>query len=607
MNKNIWSLGLLRNGKVYPNKEAALAAYAQTTNDGVAKLVRYLEPVVGGDPIIRTLVGFYADAAEMKEAGGGQSSYTILDIDGISGDLDELKAAVAAINDIIGDGIAGTTLTDAINDINAKIGEGFDENFTVADAIAALKNELIDKLTISLDVAGEPTSGYLKTYILSQGVGSGKTEIGRIDIPKDLVVEEGSLVHGTWDGDTFVEDPEGKDVAIKLVIANSHDVIYINVKDLVDIYTAGDGITVANNQIAINLDPSGEEFLTLSANGLKLDGVQAAIDKAVKDAELKAGDGISIAAKTVKAVAAKFSAPGYTNPITVDADGIKFSKVLDCGFYDDDTVEANTAADIEAIANPSDTDVFVGGDAALDALVTKKTFKNLDVANVEADKQVYLSAVDSIVMDNVDVTGDKGSSNGYFLYDAKDVEVSNITVADGAKPYNVFEGSQTVASDSFKASNITVDDVALQHNVFNIYKVNDGAVIKISDGVFNLNVNNSNILRLSNLSNAQNVTVEFENIDWTYENTPNIASADWGWAGLIIYQPFSTDAGKATGDLTAMQTWNFKFKNCRYNGVKVTENNFGNDNHNQVFYLYNVTGLSTLADPTENGFHLTFE
>jgi hypothetical protein len=606
MNKNIWSLGLLRNGKVYPNKEAALAAYAQTTNDGVAKLVRYLEPVDGGSPIIRTLVGFYADAAEMKEAGGGQSSYTILDIDGISGDLDELKAAVAAINDIIGDGIAGTTLTDAINDINAKIGKGFDEDFTVADAIAALKDELIDKLTISLDVAGEPTSGYLKTYILSQGVGSGKTEVGRIDIPKDLVVEEGSLVHGTWDGGTFVEDPEGKDVAIKLVIANSHDVIYINVKDLVDIYTAGDGITVANNQIAINLDPSGEEFLTLSANGLKLNGVQAAIDKAVKDAELKAGDGISIAAKTVKAVAAKFSAPGYTNPITVDADGIKFSKVLDCGFYDDDTVEANTAADIEAIANPSDTDIFVGGDAALDALVTKKTFKNLDVANVEADKQVYLSAVDSIVMDNVDVTGNKGSKNGYFLYDAKDVEVSNITVADGAKPYNVFEGSQTVASDSFKAANITVDDVALQHNVFNIYKVNNGAVIKISDGVFNLNVNNSNILRLSNLSNAQNVTVEFENIDWTYENTPNISAADWGWAGLIIYQPFSTDAG-AAGDLTAMQTWNFKFKNCRYNGVKVTENNFGNDNHNQVFYLYNVTGLSTLADPTENGFKISFE
>ena len=337
MGKNIWSLGLLRNGKVYGNKELAIQGLTQVaTNDGVAKLARYLEPVDGGDPIIRTLVGFYANANEMEDPGNGQSSYTILDIDGSAADINKIKEDISKINGIIGAGIDGTTLTAAINDINAKIGEGFSKDFTVADAIAALKKELIDKLTISLDTAETPTSGYLKTYILSQGTGSGKTEIGRIDIPKDLVVEEGSLVHGTWDGDTFVEDPEGKDVAIKLVIANSHDVIYINVKDLVDIYTAGDGITVANNQIAINLDPSGEEFLTLSANGLKLDGVQAAIDKAVKDAELKAGDGISIAAKTVKAVAAKFSAPGYTNPITVDADGIKFSKVLDCGFYDNE-------------------------------------------------------------------------------------------------------------------------------------------------------------------------------------------------------------------------------------------------------------------------------
>jgi hypothetical protein len=598
MNKNIWSLGLLRNGKLYPTKAAAIAAYEVATNDGVAKLARYL----GEDGKIKTMVGFYADAAEMSETGEAQSSYTILDIVGLDGDIAELKAAVAAINEIIGAGIPGTTLTAAINDINAKIGKGFSEDFTVANAIEALEQELTDKLTISLDVASAATQGYLKTYELKQG---GEL-IGKIDIPKDLVVKSGELVHGTWSGDKFTEDPEGPDTAIKLVIANQEEPIYINTKDLVDIYTAGDGITVENNEIAVNLDPAGELFLTVSSTGLKLDGVQAAIDKAVKDAEYTAGDGISIAAKNVKAVAAKYSAPKTTNPIIVDKDGIKFTTALDCGFYDDETVEAQTAADINNIANPSDTDVFIDGAEALGALTTKKTFKNIEVSNVEAGKQIYLSAEESIVMDNVDVTGDKGSSNGYFLYDAKEVEVSNITVADGAKPYNVFEGSQTVASDSFKAANITVDDVALQHNVFNIYKVNNGAVIKISDGVFNLNVNKSNILRLSNLSNAQNVTVEFENIDWTYENTPNIASADWGWAGLIIYQPFSTDAG-AAGDLTAMQTWNFKFKNCRYNGVKVTENNFGNDNHNQVFYLYNVTGLSTLADPVANGLHLNFE
>ena len=69
MTRNLLSLGLLRNGKVYPSKQLAMQGLVQTaTNDGVAKLARYLDPIVGGDPIIRTLVGFYANADEMEKA-----------------------------------------------------------------------------------------------------------------------------------------------------------------------------------------------------------------------------------------------------------------------------------------------------------------------------------------------------------------------------------------------------------------------------------------------------------------------------------------------------------------------------------------------------------
>lgn len=596
MNKNIWSLGLLRNGKVYPNKEAALAAYAQTTNDGVAKLVRYLEPVDGGSPIIRTLVGFYADAAEMKEAGGGQSSYTILDIDGISGDLDELKAAVAAINDIIGDGIDGTTLTAAINDINARLGEGFTSAHTVADAL----EELETALTIDLIESEDP--GFAKVYTLKQGTNT----IGVINIPLDLVVKSGSLVHGTWSGDTFIEDEEGQDLAIKLVIANKEETpIYINVKDLVDIYTAGDGITVENNKIAIKLDENGEPFLTVGEDGLKLDGVQAAIDKAIKDAELKAGDGISIAAKTVKAVAAKFSAPGIENPITVDTDGIKFSKVLDCGFYDDETVIANTAADIAAIDNPGETDVFVNNSAALNAMTASNVvYNNIEASDVVSNTQIYLKAANEIVVDNMEITGTKGSTNGRVNYSAPRIEISNLSIANGTTAYNVFEGDQTNANlTALTATNITVDNPSLAHNVFNVYKPANDCVINIKDGYFNLTVDNANVLRLANTANATGVTVNFENIDWTYEN--GLSFDNWNWAGLIIYQPYGNDAAWTSGDLTAMKTWKFNFKNCRYNGTKVTANNFSQ--HNEVFYLYLVKGLDTFADPVANGFDITFE
>jgi len=605
MVKNLYSLGLLRNGKVYQSKELAYQGLTQSaTNDGVAKLARYLYSELGGDPIIRTLVGFYANADEMEDNGGGKSYYTILDIEGSAAEVEEIKEEVAKINETIGDGIDGTTLTDAINDINDKIGEGFDENHTVADALAALKEELTEKLTISLDVAGEPTAGYLKTYILSQGVGTGKTEIGKIDIPKDLVVTSGSLVHGTWNGNTFTEDLEGPDTAIKLVIANQEEPVYINTKDLVDYYTAGNGIDIDNthNTISIKYNAHSEEFLVVDEDGIRVEGIQAAINDAVKNAELEGSDGISIASNKVKAVAAGYSAPAIKNPITVDKDGIKFTNVLDCGFFDDETAIASTAEDINVIDNPQDTDVFIDGEEALNALAAKKTFKNLEIANVEAAQQVNLAAVESITLDDVEVTGDKGSSNGYFLVDAPKVDVSNITIADGAKPYNVFE-EVGAGTDSFNASNVNVNDVSLAHNVFNIYRPNNDAVINISDVNLNLNVNNSNALRLANYKNATGVTVNFENVAWTYENTPNKDAADWGWAGLIIYQPATTDVA-LNGDLSKVQTWTFNFINCKYNGVKVTENNFGE--HNQVFYLYNINKTGGITDPVANGLTLNF-
>ena len=602
MIKNIYSLALPRNGKVYGNKQLAIQGLTQVaTNDGVAKLARYLEQVDGGDKIIRTIVGFYANADEMTNAGGGQSSYTILDVDGNAEDVEQIKKQLVTINEIIGEGIADTTLTAAINDINNRIGEGFTAGYTIADALSALRTELVAALTISLDVAGTPTSGFLKTYILSQG----STEIGRIDIPKDLVVTSGSLVHGTWEDDEFTEDPQGPDTALKLVIANQEDPVYINTKDLVDYYTAGDGIEIDNthNTIALKLDENGEPFLTVGVDGLKLDGVQIAIAQAIEAAKLDGSDGISIASNKVKAVAAKFSASALKNPIEVDEDGIKFASLLDCGFFDDITAVASTAEEINAITDPQDTDVFINGDEAFGA-AKGKTFKNIEASDINAASETSLVANESITLDNVEVTGDKGASNAFILLNAPSVEISNATVADGSKAYNVFEQTGSGKKlGSFSASNVKVDDVALKHNVFNVYNVEDDAVINISDVSLNLNVNNSNALRLANYGNATGVTVNFENVAWTYENTPNVESADFGWAGLIIYQPAGADVALG-GDLSKVQTWAFNFKNCKYNGAKVTANNFGEKN--QVFYLYNIGGSGAITDPVANGLTLNF-
>ena len=53
------------------------------------------------------------------------------------------------------------------------------------------------------------------------------------------------------------------------------------------------------------------------------------------------------------------------------------------------------------------------------------------------------------------------------------------------------------------------------------------------------------------------------------------------------------------------RTWSFKFKNCKYNGKKVTANNFGQNN--QVFFLYNVGNDRSIKDAFAEGLNVVFE
>lgn len=105
------------------------------------------------------------------------------------------------------------------------------------------------KVTLTKDSTG-------LVYTLKQG----ETTIGTINIPKDMVVADGSVVKGTFAGDgSFTESSTGKDVALKLIIANSDKAVYINVKDLASVYTGG---TTAD--ITVDVSDTGEITATLS-------------------------------------------------------------------------------------------------------------------------------------------------------------------------------------------------------------------------------------------------------------------------------------------------------------------------------------------------------
>ena len=153
---------------------------------------------------------------------------------------------------------------------------------------AALK-EVKDRSIVSLS-STTPSDGtsVLKKYTLYQN----REEIGEIDIPKDLVVTSGSVVKGTWSGNVFTESESGNGTALKLVIANQTEPVYINTLDLVKDHVGGNGILISDtNEISIRIADGNEgNFLKLDAGGLKLEGVDAAIKKSATVVEKKADD-----------------------------------------------------------------------------------------------------------------------------------------------------------------------------------------------------------------------------------------------------------------------------------------------------------------------------
>ena len=146
----------------------------------------------------------------------------------------------------------------------------------VADRTAAI-NALSTSSTVTLEDAAGTESGVLKVYTIKQG----GTSVGTINIPKDLVVTSGSVVKGNWNDGTFTEEESGSGTALKLVIANQTNPVYINTLDLVKDHTGGNGISISDtNVISVKKDSTSEPFLTVGENGVKLSGVQAAISEA---------------------------------------------------------------------------------------------------------------------------------------------------------------------------------------------------------------------------------------------------------------------------------------------------------------------------------------
>lgn len=596
-------LQFLRTKNIYENKDVAIKALEALTQNS-------FDALVDGTPV---LARYYTEEGEIKTllgmiySNGDDFSVTIYD-DG-SDNYEEFKETIKEITDATGLHVTEDGFIEYVPNEEDPYLSGatdlYDADKLLSEALAEL-SELVDTNEVHIEKIGGEYSGDVRTtYALfnADGVQLGDT----IEIYKDQFLKKAELVQSYVSGGTLIEEPA---LELTFIVADGTvNVVDLPVKDLIDTTDIASDKELKGVEDAIGLSEDeilSGTLLTAFENTYYLSGESTIVDAINKlDGELKRVDDKEIhGLEVISANTEEGNTDIILNYVHVNeeqtagltstmVEGVeKLDVDFDFGEFEWIIVYARTADDVNNIENPASVNLSVETAEAL-AAAGGKTFKSLNVT-ADFDKTVALNAVNDVTLSDLTISGTKDGGNGKVVYNTPVLTVRDVIVEDGSTIYNVFEGTQNGNTlDELNADNVTVDNTSLKHNVFNVYMPSDDAVISVKNSTFNLNVATSNVMRLSNYKNATGVTVMFDNVDWTYENK-TYSSEDAAWAGLLLYQPAGGDVA-LTGDLGALETWTFVFKNCKYNGVKVTDNNFGTIK--QAMYLYDVNGVKEPGNP----------
>lgn len=185
--------------------------------------------------------------------------------------------------------------------------------YTGKDAVTVTDHEIALKINAADKILAQSSTGLLATVGLKydsaskaiQLTGTGDEVIAAVDATpfiKDGMLEDVSLEVNPED------QPAGTYLKFTFNTDSGKQVIFVNVTSLIDLYVAGNGLSLTGKTFAVVIDPASEGFLTVGTAGVKISGVQDAIDTA-KQAAIDA----AAADATTKSNKALSGAKSYTD------------------------------------------------------------------------------------------------------------------------------------------------------------------------------------------------------------------------------------------------------------------------------------------------------
>ena len=243
-------------------------------------------------------------------------------------------------------------------------------NIDIASPIATAKNEAVNasKVTVSESAGND---NVLKMYTITQN----GVEIGKINVPKDLVVSDGSIV-----------EVEGVKY-LRLIIANQTTPVDIAVTDLVDVYKGSVYISIASdNTISVNFSALDSELVKeTSGVGKAIKANETAIQKAYSEASA------ALSAHNTNSEA-------HTDIRTLIANAISKAETdLSTAIANHDTSEEAHASLMAKIQEYIDAAKSI--DASLNLLIEKKdSLGNATATSLDIEDFPTINGLDSVIV-----------------------------------------------------------------------------------------------------------------------------------------------------------------------------------------------------------------
>lgn len=275
----------------------------------------------------------------------------------------------------------------------------------------------------------------LKVYTFTQN----GSQIGAVNIPRDFLVKSGKVREATAADSGFDVGEKILDFTVNSVEGSgSESHILISVSDLVDAYTGGNGIEVSNaNVISAKIDSTSEDFLSVGAGGIKLDGVQDAIDEA---AAAVVGDSNDVYTDDTV-----YGAKAYANYVLQNATA-ELAVSAQGDSYVSAAVDANNNKKINVAATAATQASLALADSALQGVDSTPAGSNVQVTLGVSGKNVTVSVSESGLSDALDHKADKVASatSGDFA----GLDANGNLVDSGSKASDFATAAQGALADS---------------------------------------------------------------------------------------------------------------------------------------------------------------